>query len=75
MNLGLAIILAAALIAGGIAVSHRYAISAHRVGCNGENSACSGAWRVDQWTGETQFCEYGNVAMCVPVHEKQKASP
>jgi hypothetical protein len=67
MKLGAAIVIAAALIAAAIAASNRYAISAHRVGCNNDNSACSGAWRVDQWTGSMQFCEHGNFAMCVPV--------
>jgi hypothetical protein len=70
MNVGVAVVIGAALIAAAIAVSHRYAIRAHRVGCNSEQSACSGAWRVDQWTGGVQFCQYANTAGCFVVPAK-----
>lgn len=67
MNPSVAIIIGAALIAGSIAVSHRYTISAHRVNCNIESSPCSGTWRVDEWTGKVEFCEYANTAACYTV--------
>jgi hypothetical protein len=56
MNIGLAIVISAALIAGAIAVSHRYEIEAHPCTANGGN--CSRAWRTDQWTGKVVFCQY-----------------
>lgn len=56
MNIGLAIVIGAALIGAGIAVSHRYAIAAHT--CAGSGGNCSHAWRVDEWTGRMTFCDY-----------------
>ena len=66
MSLGLPIVLAAALIAAGIAISHRYAIDAHA--CAANNGNCSRVWRVDEWTGRMLFCEYrpGNIESTVP---------
>jgi hypothetical protein len=43
---GLALLIGAALIAGAIAVSHRYEITAHACGTAGGD--CSRAWRIDQ---------------------------
>ena len=48
----LALLIGAALIAGAIAVSHRYVIVAHSCG-----EGCSQAWWIDQWTGHPAFCE------------------
>ena len=56
MNFGLAMIIAAALIAGGIAISQRYRIDAHA--CSANNGNCSRVWRVDQWTGRMMLCEH-----------------
>jgi hypothetical protein len=56
MNLGLAIVIAAALIGAGFAISHRYEISAHA--CTANSGNCSRVWRVDQWTGHMMFCEH-----------------
>jgi hypothetical protein len=54
VNLAVAIIIGAALIAGAIAISHRYAIVSHACGTSYD---CSYAWRVDQWSGRTMLCE------------------
>jgi hypothetical protein len=76
MNIGAAIVIGAALVAGAMAISHRYAISAHRVACNDEHSACSGVWRLDQWSGEMWFCQHANFGLCMTIrHENQKTSP
>ena len=57
MNIGGgALIIAAALIAGGLAISHRYSLTSDR--CIGDDPRCSHAWLVDQWTGTVVFCEY-----------------
>ena len=56
MNLGLSLVIAAALLAGGFAISHRYTIKAHACSYNSGN--CSRVWRVDQWTGRMTFCEH-----------------
>jgi hypothetical protein len=56
MNLGLALVIAAALMAAGFAVSHRYLIETHA--CSANNGNCSRVWRVDQWTGRMMFCDY-----------------
>jgi hypothetical protein len=78
MKSGAAIVIGAALIAGAIAISHRYEINAHRVECPVERSPCSVVWRVDQWTGETWYCQRANNPFCMVVgllNEDRKANP
>jgi hypothetical protein len=58
MNLGLSVVIAAALIGSAIAVSHRYVIAAHP--CGAAAGDCSRTWRVDQWTGQTSLCEFAS---------------
>lgn len=58
MNLSLAIVIGATLIAAAIALSHRYDLSSVApVSCNATQQ-CVGAWRADNWTGEVAYCEY-----------------
>jgi len=57
MNLGVAIVVGAALIAATIAVSHRYVVVAHACG-----ATCSRAWLINQWTGRMVMCEYDSTA-------------
>jgi hypothetical protein len=54
MNTGMAIFLAAIIIASVFAVSHRYTVSI----MGGANNY-SVIWRVDQWTGDVLICDYG----------------
>jgi hypothetical protein len=58
MNLGWALIVAAALIAGAMAVSHRYSLGVHA--CTGAEAqdACSRGWLADNWTGKIMHCEF-----------------
>ena len=58
MNLGIALVIGAALIAAGIAVSHRYDLVAHACGSAGGD--CTRAWLVDQWTGRMLLCEFAS---------------
>ena len=65
MNLGIALVMGAALIAGATAVTHRYVIKA--TACNPSEAVCSRAWLIDQWTGAMTFCEYKGLPDCVRV--------
>jgi hypothetical protein len=54
MNLWLAVIIGAALVAGAYVISHRYTAYA----LNGADDY-SVVWRIDQWTGKMLICDYG----------------
>jgi hypothetical protein len=69
MNIGVSVVVGAAMIAGAIAVSHRFSLEVHA--CSANNSNCSRAWRVDQWTGKIVFCQY---LPAVPVVESFRPS-
>jgi hypothetical protein len=56
MNIAIAIVLGALLIAAAVAVSHRYAIAGFS--CNVTSDICSHAWILDNWTGRVSLCEY-----------------
>jgi hypothetical protein len=62
IELAVALVIAAALIAASIAVSHRYDLRAHVAGKCTDSSIypCDRAWLVDQWTGRMQICEFGS---------------
>jgi hypothetical protein len=64
IELAVALVIAAALIAASIAVSHRYDLRAHVAGKCTDSSIypCDRAWLVDQWTGRMQICEFGSSA-------------
>lgn len=65
MNNGWAIIIGAALISVAILISHRYSVSAFpgfpESLATMAGGGHPGAWRIDEWTGHTEFC-YGNPA-------------
>jgi hypothetical protein len=65
INFALPIVVAAALIAAAIAISHRYEIRA--TACSPSETVCSRTWRVDQWTGAMSFCEYKGLPDCIAV--------
>jgi len=51
MNVAAAMLIGAAIIAGAIALSHRYIIAA----ASGGDAAY--AWRIDQWSGQITLCK------------------
>ena len=69
---GLALIVAAVLLAAAVAVSHRYAIQV--TACSPSEEVCSRAWMVDQWTGVMSFCEYKGLPDCVRVRDPRRSS-
>lgn len=67
MKVAIAALIGAAVIAGAIALSHRYTIAA----ASGGDAAY--AWRIDQWSGQITLCKSDAYKIwCMPVTPDQR---
>jgi hypothetical protein len=67
MNVAIAVLIGAAIVAGAIALSHRYTIAA----ASGGDAAY--AWQIDQWSGQITLCKSDVYKFwCMPVTPDQR---